>query len=96
VLASQLIDGGVDSNVFEHFIRCLLERIRSQPDLMRRRIVLLMDNATIHHHHHVLATALEYRAVVLFNCPYSPFLNPVENFFKLLKTNTTLQAATSK
>ncbi len=86
----------MDANVFEHFIRRLMEWLRNDPRLMRRRVVLLMDNATIHHHQHVLATALNYRALLLFNPPYSPFLNPVENFFKQLKSHPALRTASSR
>lgn len=44
-----------------------------------------MDNAVIHKHSAVLETALRLKANVLFNAEYSPWLNPVENFFGYLK-----------
>jgi len=87
VFANQLVEGGVDAVVFENFIRALLQYIRSTERYMRKRVVLLMDNATIHRHQSVLATCLEMKAVVLFNPPYSPHLNPVEVFFKRLKAH---------
>jgi len=46
-----------------------------------------MDNATIHRHATVLATVLDMRAILFFNPPYSPQLNPVEMYFKQLKTH---------
>ena len=72
VIANQLVEGGVDSSVFEHFIFRLLENIRSTPRLANRRVVLLMDNATIHRHASVIATVLDMNAILFFNPPYSP------------------------
>lgn len=87
VIANQLIEGGVDSSVYEHFLFRLLESIRSNPQLANRRIVLLMDNATIHRHASIIATVLDMHAILMFNPPYSPQLNPVEVFFKRVKTH---------
>ena len=50
VISNQLIEGGVDSSVFEHFIFKTLEYIRTNDRYKGRRVVLLMDNARIHKH----------------------------------------------
>jgi transposase len=86
VMANQLVEGGVDAAVFEHFLFRLLEYIRTQKRYQGKRIVLLMDNATIHRHANCIATVMDMRAILFFNPPYSPQLNPVEVFFKRLKT----------
>ena len=44
-----------------------------------------MDNAVIHKHSVVLQTAQKFKANVIFNAEYSPWLNPVEQLFNLLK-----------
>jgi transposase len=48
-------------------------------------VVLFIDNAAIHHHASVLQTCRLFKVNVLFNAPYSPWLNPVEKLFALAK-----------
>jgi hypothetical protein len=48
VMAIQLIEGGVDTSVFENFIYELLLKIRADRNYAKRPVVLFMDNATIH------------------------------------------------
>jgi hypothetical protein len=48
VMAIQLIEGGVDTSVFENFIYELLLKIRADRTNDKRPVVLFMDNATIH------------------------------------------------
>jgi transposase len=96
VEANQLIEGGVDSSVYEHFIRRLLEHVHKSEKHSNRRVVLLMDNAVIHHNSLVIETALHHNAIVLFNTPYSPQLNPVEMYFKHLKAHIRKVAPSSR
>lgn len=49
-------------------------------------IVLLMDNAVIHKHSQVLETIRSFNVNVIFNAQYSPWLNPIEFIFGLLKS----------
>lgn len=85
VVASQLIEGGIDSSLFENFIAEMLQGLRQQPEYENKNIVLLMDNARIHHHQMVLATARRMKVNVLFSSEYSPWLNPIESLFAHLK-----------
>lgn len=78
MVSSQIIEGGVDSVVFENFLYHTLRSIRYDQRLRDRPVVLLMDNAVIHKHESVLSTALKMKVNVLFNAEYSPWLNPVE------------------
>ena len=57
VIASQLIQGGVDSTVFESFIQTMLISLRSDKYYDDKNIVLYLDNAAIHSHSNVLDTA---------------------------------------
>jgi transposase len=50
-----------------------------------RPVVLLMDNARIHHQEPVVATALRMGAFLLYSAEYSPWLNPVEWYFRHVK-----------
>ena len=85
VVASQLIEGGVDSTVFENFIQHMLFKIRNDPAFAHRNVILLLDNARIHHHSNVLETARAMKVNVVFNAEFSPWLNPVESLFGYLK-----------
>jgi transposase len=44
-----------------------------------------MDNASIHKHESVYATARRFKANVLLNAQYSPWLNPIEQLFNHVK-----------
>ena len=48
-ISNQLIEGGVDSSVFENFIYQTLLSIRNDKELGSKDIVLLMDNMRFHH-----------------------------------------------
>ena len=85
MISSQIIEGGVDSVLFENFIYETLRAVRTDPELSSKRMVLFMDNAVIHHHSLVLETARKMKVNVLFNAQYSPWLNPVEQLFRHLK-----------
>lgn len=67
VISNQLIEGGVDSSVFENFIFRTLEYIRTHERFRGRRVVLFMDNARIHRHQMVIDTALKMKVILLFN-----------------------------
>ena len=96
VLANQLVEGGVDTSVFDHFIYKLLEHVRGQRRYDGRPVVLLMDNATIHRHPRVVDTILGMRCLLLYNPQYSPHLNPVERYFKRVKKTIKQQDITSR
>lgn len=78
ILTSQIIEGSVDSILFENFIYHTLRSVRTDKDMNDKLIVLFMDNAIIHKYSEVLETARKFKVHVLFNAEYSPWLNPVE------------------
>jgi transposase len=55
-----------------------------------------MDNAVIHKHSSVLETARRMKVNVLFNAEYSPWLNPIEQLFKLIKKQLLKQEVSTK
>ena len=96
VMAIQLIEGGVDASVFENFIYELLLKIRNDRSNDKRPVVLFMDNATIHRQSLVIKTILGMRVFLLYTPQYSPQLNPVERFFKYVKSNLKDQPTLNK
>lgn len=85
ILATQLIEGGVDATIFENFVFKLLQSVRMDEHYQGRDIIVFMDNARIHKHQMVLETFKAMKVHVLFNCQYSPWINPVEQLFGAIK-----------
>jgi transposase len=73
--------------VFENFIYELVLKVRADRGNDKRPMVLFMDNATIHRYSIVIKTVLGMRVFLLYTPQYSPQLNPVEKFFKYVKSN---------
>ena len=71
--------------IFENFIYQTLLQMRIDPKNAGKDIIVLMDNARIHKHPLVMQTFRDLRVQVIFNCEYSPWLNPVEQLFNLIK-----------
>ena len=82
--------------MYENFIYETLKAVRTRDELAHRTVVLIMDNAAIHHQEAVLATAARFKAFVIFLAPYSPWLQPVEQFFRWLKILHKKQRCTSR
>ena len=78
LIAHQILEGGVDSVMFENFIYNALSSVRNDKDTVSNDVVLLLDNAVIHKHSLVMETATKLKVNVLFNAEYSPWLNPIE------------------
>ena len=55
-----------------------------------------MDNAVIHRHSLVLETARKMKVNVLFNAEYSPWLNPVEQLFRHIKSKINSETIETK
>ena len=96
VISTQLIEGGVDSSIFENFIYHTLRAVRTNPCTAEKTVMLFMDNAVIHRHSAVLKTLRRMKVNVLFNAEYSPWLNPIEQLFGLLKRKLRTQDITTK
>ena len=58
---------------------------RDQETWRQKQFVVLMDNASIHRCWIVRDTLRWHWTDCVFNCPYSPQLNPIETYFSLLK-----------
>lgn len=84
VIGFQIFKGSINAEDFGAFIASLLNH---NPDILKKRskYIFFMDNAPIHR-----ALSLKpflSNFCVLYNAPYSPFLNPIEEFFGNWKFN---------
>lgn len=76
---STLVDGAVNGDVFEAFVKQVLV-----PDL-RPGDVVVMDNLSSHKRQRVRALIEAAGARLVFLPPYSPDLNPIELIFAKIK-----------
>ena len=79
IVAPLIYDGTTDSVLFEFwFENCLLKELP-------KNAVVIMDNATFHRKLRLQELAEKAECKVLFLPPYSPDLNPIENYWAWLK-----------
>lgn len=82
ILLSRVFQGSTDALVFEDFIGELLENCGKYPE---PKSVLIMDNASFHHSERIEQMCLDKGVILVYLPPYSPDLNPIEEFFVELK-----------
>jgi transposase len=80
VVASMTYDGTTDSELFECWFEKML--LKSIPLYS----VIILDNATFHRKARLHELAATHECEVLFLPPYSPDLNPIENFWAWMKS----------
>ena len=67
VLATQILEGGVDSVLFDNFLFNLFKDLHNTPKYQHKEIWLLIDNASTHCTKLVSETAQEFNINILFN-----------------------------
>jgi transposase len=82
VVLSRIFRGLTDAAVFEDFIEQLLQHCGRWPE---PKSVLVMDNASFHHTEHIARMCFDAGVKLVYLPPYSPDLNPIEEFFAELK-----------
>jgi len=82
ILLSRVFQGSTDGTMFEDFIEQLLHHCRPFP---QPRSVIIMDNASFHHSERIEQMCRDAGVKLIYLPPYSPDLNPIEEFFAELK-----------
>ena len=82
IILSRVFQGSTDASVFEDFIEQLLQHCGKWPGPTS---VLVMDNASFHHSYRIEQMCSEAGVKLVYLPPYSPDLNPIEEFFAELK-----------
>lgn len=77
--AAIVIDGALDGDVFEWYVRDIL-----CPTLRQGQVVVL-DNLSSHHRASIRTLIEAHDCELLFTSPYSPDFNPIELMFSKLK-----------
>lgn len=79
IVAPLQYDGTMDSTLFEQWFEyCLIPSLPEQS-------TIVMDNASFHRKSKLFSLAQKANMNLLFLPPYSPELNPIENFWSWLK-----------
>lgn len=81
-MRSRVFCGSTDASVFEDFIDQLLRHYGRWPE---PKSVLVMDNASFHHTEGIAQMCADAGVKLVYLPPYSPDLNPIEEFFAELK-----------
>jgi transposase len=82
IVLSRIFQGSINSNIFSDFIEQLLQHCGKWPE---PKSVLVMDNASFHRSEKIEQLCTDARVKLLYLPPYSPDLNPIEEFFAELK-----------
>lgn len=82
IILSRIFRGSTDASLFEDFIEELLQHCGKWPE---PRSVLVMDNASFHHSDRIEQLCSDAGVKLMYLPPYSPDLNPIEEFFSELK-----------
>jgi transposase len=78
ILLSRIFQGPTDGAVFEEFIEQLLHHCGRFPE---PKSILVMDNASFHRSERIKQMCDAAGVKLLYLPPYSPRLNPIEEFF---------------
>ena len=82
VLLARVFQGSTNATVFADFVEQLLPLCGRWPE---PNSVLVMDNAAFHHSERVRNLCRDAGVKLIYLPPYSPDLNPIEEFFAELK-----------
>lgn len=81
VLSYEIISGSYNGDIFKNFIeKKLIDHFKEN-----KNSILIMDNCKFHHRSDVLLLLNENKISYKFLPPYSPQLNPIEEFFAVIK-----------
>ena len=77
--------GTVDREYFTRWVKEKLCPVLGRFDLGEPRSVVLLDNTSTHMTYEVVDAIHATGAIIIYSSPYSPDLNPIENFFSMYK-----------
>ena len=78
--------GTIDAEYFLYWVENYLCPVLGRYEFGEPRSDVLLDNASTHMNVEVVNAITKTGAVVIYISPYSPFLNPIENYFYIYKS----------
>ena len=85
VISDEGAAGTVDSEYFLSWVKDYLCPVLGNYELGEPRSVVFMDNASTHMTEEVEEAIVATGAVIIYGAPYSPHLNPIEDYFSMYK-----------
>lgn len=82
ILFARIFQRSTNSEVFENFVKQLLPFYSKW---LEPKSILVINNASFHHTERIEQTCQDARVKLIYLPPYSPDLNPTEEFFAKLK-----------
>ena len=77
--------GTVDGDYFLYWVKEYLVSMLGNYQRGEPRSVVMMDNASAHMSYETHAVIEDVGAVLMYGAPFSPHLNPIENYFSIYK-----------
>ena len=74
-----------NSEIFLQFLEELIKNKANEDPTFNSRNVIFLDNATIHSSERIKDLLNKYKVTILYNSPYSPYLNIIEYAFGFIK-----------
>ena len=94
-LGYQLLNNSpADKDMFQKFLQGLFTRLT--PMDLRKKIIIFVDNSSIHRARLIQDFCQQNQINVVFNSPYCPDFNPIENLFCLWKGKVNKQIHKNK
>ena len=81
MIATSIVEDGVDGDKFQKFLEEKLSAVLLPFNGSNTNSIVIMDNASIHHVDGVVALLETLGVLVFYLPPYSPELNPIEELF---------------
>lgn len=79
VIEYKIIKNSVNGEIYLNFVKSICNKVNNK--------ILLMDNARIHHYTKLKEFMKSSTNTILYNVPYMPEYNPIENCFSKIKND---------
>jgi transposase len=86
VISDEGAAGTVDAEYFLYWVKEYLCPVLGNYEFGEPRSVVILDNASTHMTEEVEEAITATGAALIYSAPYSPHLNPIENYFSLYKS----------
>lgn len=85
-LCPLVFQGSCDRAMFTGWLSYLLENLAKNNQDQRKRHLLILDNASIHKNGDIEKLAKDFNCRIMYLPAYSPYLNPIEKAWSVLKS----------
>ena len=87
VVSFWFVKGNLSSRIITHFFSRSFKMIQTVPQYQNKNSMVILDNATMNKSLSLLKICDIYRLKLLYICPATPDLNPIETVFGIIKAS---------